>query len=128
MPPTRTIGQGADAYTEVLKNFTGIPKHLVQGIQRIIEQEKIADPKVKAGDIYGALLFDIIAAHRSGEKIVWLGQMSPGPDALPIQVWIKEEVTTEFERFCAEIQRPQGVVLITALERYLHHQAGKGGP
>jgi hypothetical protein len=124
MPPTRTIGQGADAYTEVLKNFTGIPKHLAQGIRRVITQEKNADPKVKSGEIYAVVLRDIIAAHRKGEPIVWLGQMTPGPAARPAQVWIKEDVSTEFERFCAEIQRPQGVVLITALDRYLHRRTG----
>lgn len=119
MPPRRIVGDGAEAYGEVLKHFSGIPEHLDTAVRLLVDQDMNAGLRTKIGDIYADAITGIIDAHdRPGARITWLST-TKGDAGVKVPVWIRDEVAEELERFCRQVHQSQSAVIVTALERYL---------
>jgi hypothetical protein len=96
----RTIGKGDDAYTETLKQFTGIHADVCKSMQDIIKQRKAtAEKRVKIGDVYGEAVNGYMDAVESGQVVPDIKAQVRGENAVNVGVWFRTETAERFEKF-----------------------------
>lgn len=96
----RTIGKGDNAYTETLKQFTGIPADVCSTMKDTIRERKASAVKrVKIGDVYGEALNSYMDAVESGQVQPDIKAQVRGDKAVSLGVWLRTETAERFEKF-----------------------------
>ena len=96
----RTIGKGESAYTETLKQFTGIPADVCKAMKdRIKERKAAAEKRVKVGDVYGEAINGYMDAVEGGQVIPDIKAQARGENAVSVGVWFRTETAERFEKF-----------------------------
>lgn len=114
---SRTIGKGEDAYTETLKQFTGIPADTCSAMSDAIKKRKKAK-RVKIGDVYAEALNRYMDAVVSGREKPDIKAQSKGENAVNVGVWIRQETVERFEGFVAGLSEGGESEVLTAALRW----------
>jgi hypothetical protein len=99
----RTIGKGEGAYTESLKQFTGVPTDVCTRMSAIIKNRK-EKARVKIGDVYGEALSLYMDAVESGQEKPDIKAQVRGENAVNVGVWIRTEIAERFEKFVLDLK------------------------
>lgn len=99
---SRTIGKGEDAYTETLKQFTGIPADVCAEMTDLIKRRKAeAGRRLKIGDVYGEALTAYMNAVEAGDEVADIKASAKGGNAVKLGVWLRDDIVDRFEAFVA---------------------------
>ncbi len=117
MAATREVNRDGERHIESLKNFSGIPSHLIDDMSEKIEKRKASsETRVRVSDIYGEAITGYIDAVEAGREKPDIKAQSTGPDARNCGVWLDLAIAERFEKFVDNLgQGNESAVFIAAL-------------